>query len=485
MSAQVFRLPDLGEGLTEAEIVEWLVAVGDEVTIDQNVVTVETAKATVEVPVPFAGTVSALHGEIGQLLEVGAPLITVGGAAAEGQATGSDPRAGHEQYRTEERAGAAPPEGSDTTEDEGSGAVLIGFGTGHGKTGRRARRPRGAAAPATATAPVAPVTEQSPAPAAPTAGQPATAVTGGQAPKVISPLVRREAAERGIDLATLTPSQPDGIIRRADLEQASGEPTAEQAPAQTAAAATGSTAPATGTRTTGLRDEREPLTGVMRIMTERLTTSRREIPEATTWVDADATELMRAKDALKTARPEAGIGILPLVARFVVAGLHRFPALNASVEMEDGRAVAVQRHARVNLGFAAQSPRGLVVPVVHDAQDMTTSELAAALRELTGLAREGRLSPAQLTGGTFTLNNYGVFGVDGSTPIINHPEAAMLGVGRIVDRPWAVDGEVRVRKVTQLGFTFDHRVCDGGTAGGFLRFVADAVENPTVLLAEL
>ncbi|WP_462418320.1 dihydrolipoamide acetyltransferase family protein [Kytococcus sp. Marseille-QA3725] len=439
MSAQVFLLPDLGEGLTEAEVVEWLVAVGDEVEIDQNVVTVETAKATVEVPVPFAGTVSALHGEVGQVMEVGRPLISVGGAgddagsdgSGEGAQgadapgdSGSDPRAGHQQYRTEEQAGVEVPAEGGATQDEGSGAVLIGFGTGHGGSTRRRRTPRGAAA------------TSSP-----------------------SPISSPDATESARHAA----STPQKGTSGDQIGKRDGD--AAQAPR--------------------LSDERIPLTGVMRMMTERLTASRSEIPDATTWVDADATKLLRAKDALKAARPDAGIGVLPLMARIVVVGLHRHPALNASVEMQDGTAVAVQRHARINLGFAAQSPRGLVVPVVHDAGSMTTTELAAALRELTGLAREGRLSPAQLTGGTFTLNNYGVFGVDGSTPIINHPEAAMLGVGRIVERPWAVHGKLKVRKVTQLGFTFDHRVCDGGTAGGFLRFVADCVEDPALLLAEL
>ncbi|WP_431473213.1 2-oxo acid dehydrogenase subunit E2 [Ornithinimicrobium sp. W1665] len=174
--------------------------------------------------------------------------------------------------------------------------------------------------------------------------------------------------------------------------------------------------------------------------------------------------------------------MLPLLARIVVAGLARHPELNASVDVEAGE---ILRHGRVNLGFAAQSPRGLVVPVVHGADAMSTTELASALRELTASAREGTLSPAQMSGGTFTLNNYGVYGVDGSTPIINHPEAGMLGVGRIVEKPWAHRGKVRLRQVTQLSFTFDHRVCDGGTAGGFLRYVADGVERPGTLLADL
>jgi pyruvate dehydrogenase E2 component (dihydrolipoamide acetyltransferase) len=173
---------------------------------------------------------------------------------------------------------------------------------------------------------------------------------------------------------------------------------------------------------------------------------------------------------------------LALFARVSVAGLKKFPELNARVDVETQE--IVQLHD-INLSFAAHSPRGLMVPVVHGAGEMTTTELAAALRELTELARDGKLSPAQMTGGTFTLNNYGVFGVDGSTPIINYPEAAMLGVGRIIDRPWAHEGQLALRKVAQLSFTFDHRVCDGGTAGGYLRFVADCVEKPTSLLAQL
>jgi pyruvate dehydrogenase E2 component (dihydrolipoamide acetyltransferase) len=217
-------------------------------------------------------------------------------------------------------------------------------------------------------------------------------------------------------------------------------------------------------------------------MAERLSTSRREIPDATTWVDVDATELLALRDTLHAARPDDGIGLLALLARITVAGLRRHPELNSSVDTD---AQEIVQHGAVHLGFAAQSPRGLVVPVVRDAGSMTTVELAIALRELTDAAREGTLTPAQLTGGTFTLNNYGVFGVDGSTPIINHPEAAMLGVGRIIDRPWAHEGQIALRKITQLSFTFDHRVCDGGTAGGFLRFVADCVEQPAVLLGSI
>jgi pyruvate dehydrogenase E2 component (dihydrolipoamide acetyltransferase) len=231
-----------------------------------------------------------------------------------------------------------------------------------------------------------------------------------------------------------------------------------------------------------LRAERIPLRGLRRVVADKLARSRSEIPDATTWVDVDATGLLAVKDALRQDRPELGIGLLALLARICVAGLRRFPELNASV---DTARAEIVRHGHVNLGFAAQTDRGLVVPVVRDAHLMTTAELAAELTRLTGLARSGGLPPTALTGGTFTLNNYGVFGVDGSTPIINHPEAALLGVGRIIDRPWVTGGAVVPRKVTQLSLTFDHRVCDGGSAGGFLRYVADCVENPAILLAHV
>lgn len=417
---QVFHLPDLGEGLTEATVVEWHVAEGDTVTIDQEVVTVETAKAAVEVPCPYAGVVTTLHTTPGQELAVGAPLITIAALADT------------EAYRTEERAGSTSPD-----------RPLVGYGASEAP--RRSRRRR-------STAPAA------------AAGEPAAA----QAVRVISPLVRKLAADHDIDLSTVTPTGEGGVIRRADIEAMILSDSAQPADAQPATA----TVPATPA------DERIPLTGMRKAIAEKLSTSRREIPDATTWVDVDATELLATKDALKRARPEDAIGILPLLARICVAGLRQFPELNSTVEGQE-----IVRRGAINLGFAAQSPRGLVVPVVHHAHTMTTAQLAAALRELTEAARAGTITPSQLSGGTFTLNNYGVFGVDGSTPILNHPEAAMLGVGRIIDKPWAHEGQLALRKVTQLSFTFDHRVCDGGTAGGFLRYVADCVEHPAVLLA--
>ena len=500
---QVFRLPDLGEGLTEAEILAWHVKVGDEVRIDQEVVTVETAKAAVEVPIPYGGTVSALHAEEGQVLPVGEALITVGGDVVASddapQADGLASGAGGEQYRTEERAGARVPDDGDRADEapeDKPERPLIGYGASEEPArragGRRRRRAGGARADeAAVSAHRSPTGQTTTGAASAGSASDSDAPAPRQAVRVISPLVRRLAQEAGVDLQQVRPG-PTGVVRRADLDayladQATGaDRVAGGAADRVAGRATDRVAGRATDRVAGRggagEEVRIPIQGVHRIMVERLSTSRREIPDATTWVDVDATRLMKAKDALKAARPDAGIGVLPLLARIVVAGLTAYPALNSSVDLEAGEIV---RHGGINLGFAAQSPRGLVVPVVHDAHALSTAELAEWLRELTGKAREGRLSPAEMTGGTFTLNNYGVYGVDGSTPIINHPEAAMLGVGRIVDKPWAHKGKVRVRKVTQLSFTFDHRVCDGGTAGGFLRFVADCVEDPRTLLADL
>jgi pyruvate dehydrogenase E2 component (dihydrolipoamide acetyltransferase) len=215
-------------------------------------------------------------------------------------------------------------------------------------------------------------------------------------------------------------------------------------------------------------------------MAEKLTRSRREIPEATVWVDVDATNLLAARAAINARTPERPVRLLALLARFTLLGLRLHPELNARVEPDE---LVVPEH--VHLGFAAQTDRGLVVPVVHDAHRQDTRTLSAAIAGLTAAARAGSLSPADLSGGTFTVNNYGVFGVDGSAAIINYPEVAILGIGPIIDRPWVVDGALAIRKVGQLTLAFDHRACDGGTAGGFLRYVADCIESPVSALGDL
>ncbi|MDQ0960554.1 2-oxoisovalerate dehydrogenase E2 component (dihydrolipoyl transacylase) [Streptomyces sp. B4I13] len=478
-----FKLPDLGEGLTEAEIVRWLVQVGDVVAVDQPVVEVETAKAMVEVPCPYGGVVTARFGEEGTELPVGAPLITVAvGAPASGDALGPAGPAG--------RGGPDGPA-------EGSGNVLVGYGTSEAPARRRRVRPVQPASPAaaaeaahaparaaTARVPAAvprALTDAAPAPAgapveAGAVGAPHTA-SDGPVP-VISPLVRRLARENGLDLRQLTGSGPEGLILRADVENALR---ASAAPVGSRTARPEPDTVVTPVPGAAADGRRIPLKGVRGAVADKLSRSRREIPDATCWVDADATELMRARAAMNAAGGPK-ISLLALLARICTAALARFPELNSSVDTE---AREIVRFDHVHLGFAAQTERGLVVPVVRDAHARDAEGLTAEFARLTEAGRAGRLTPGDLTGGTFTLNNYGVFGVDGSTPIVNHPEAAMLGVGRIVPKPWVHEGELAVRQVVQLSLTFDHRVCDGGTAGGFLRHVADCVEQPAVLLRTL
>ncbi|MCD7441166.1 2-oxo acid dehydrogenase subunit E2 [Streptomyces lincolnensis] len=358
-ATRTFHLPDLGEGLAEAEVLEWKVAVGDTVEHDQVVVEVETAKSVVTLPSPYAGTVSALHCGTGGVVPVGAPLFTVAPEADAGtqvseadaaaKVLGADVAAKVPQAD----AGSQAPE-ADTAPD--SGAVLTGYGTGAAKGWSRA------------------------------GGSPAD--TGVRVP---------------LDASA------DKFVR-----------------------------------------------------------GHRDTPSVTIWADADATGLLAARTSL-------GTGLLPLLARACLAGLAAFPELNARVDAERGEIV---RPPRVHLGIAAQTAQGLIVPVVRDADRLSPDDLAAELRRLTALARRGTLPVEHRTGGTFTLNNYGVLGVDGATPILNHPQAAMLGVGRVVERPWVVDGRVEVREVVHVSLTFDHRVCDGGTAAGFLRQVVAGITAP-------
>ena len=496
-ATRTFALPDLGEGLTEAELVRWLVGVGDAVAVDQPIAEVETAKALVEVPSPYGGTVAELHGEPGETIDVGAPLITVaemgagtaemgapaaemgGGGAEMGGGTaemgapaaemGAGVAAARAAYRSEERAGSRAPE-----ESRGSGNVLIGYGTPGGAGGGRTRRRKGAP-PSSAPA----------APGVPPA-RPGGTTAPGRAVRVVSPIVRRLARDLGVSLTSVTGTGPDGLIMRRDIESAPTSPaeaptSAMQAPTSAAQAPISAEVDAR----TGLPvASRTPVKGVRKAVAQAMVRSRTEIPEATVWVDADATALVELRADLKRRDPHGTPSLLAFIARFVLAGLAKYPELNTRID-GTGDAQEIVAFDGVNLGFAAQTDRGLVVPAIRGAQALSARGLDAEIRRLTALARDGKASPADLTGGTFTLNNYGVFGVDGSAAIINHPEAAILGVGRIVDRPWAVDGELAVRKVVQLTLTFDHRVCDGGTAGGFLRYVADAVERPGSVLADL
>jgi 2-oxoisovalerate dehydrogenase E2 component (dihydrolipoyl transacylase) len=499
-----FLLPDLGEGLEEAEVIAWRVKPGDRVAVDQVIAEVETAKAVVEVPVPYAGVVATLHAAAGSTISVGQPLLTVeaeepaagfrepgvvvpeqsqatanGVADAAARSAATEDAAATGAAATGAAAGDAPASG-----DEASGSVLIGYGTGSltGAAPTRSRRGRRRAGGTAVAAPAGAPPARPARPAAPPPGTAAPSVpatSGPAAPPaapdrprrlaVISPLVRKEARDAGLDLTTLTGTGPAGVISREDVRLAITERATPQEP-QASNAHT----------ETGTGERRIPLRGARRAAADKLSRSRREIPEATVWVDVDATDLVETRRALNTADPKRPVSLLALLARFTILGLRRYPELNARIERDE---IIVPE--RVNLGFAAQTDHGLVVPVVHDAHRLTTRDLSARLAERTTAARERRLAPADLAGGTFTVNNYGVFGVDGSAAIINHPEVAILGMGRVIDRPWVVAGQLTVRKVTELTLAFDHRACDGGTAGGFLRYVADCIESPTTALGDM
>jgi 2-oxoisovalerate dehydrogenase E2 component (dihydrolipoyl transacylase) len=426
MANQVFRLPDLGEGLAEAAPIRWLVAPGDTVRVDQPIAEVETAKSVVELPSPYAGTVAALHGAEGDTLAVGAPLLEVTDAAGGGSVDVEK-----EAYRQEERAG--------------SGNVLIGYGTSGHSGGTRRRKPVRAAVAASAVS-------------TPTLNR-----TGPVA--VRSPIVRRLARDEGLDLHSIPATGADGAVTRGDVLRA----LSVRQPA------------ASGELIAGLAvARREPLGMLRKAVSAKLSRSRAEIPEATVWVDVDATDLwtLRAAMAVDGKSPS----FTAILAKYVLLSLAAYPALGGRLS-DDGTELI--EFAGVNLGVATDTPRGLMVPVVRNAHSLSIAELDAELRRVAESARAGTASPEQLAGSTFTLNNYGSLGVDGSAAIINHPEVAILGVGRMLERPWVVGGEIVPRRIVQLSLVFDHRVCDGGYAAGFLRAIVDAIEHPAQLYSRL
>lgn len=475
-----FILPDLGEGLTEAEIVNWLVAEGDSVVVDQPIIEVESAKSIVELPCPFAGVVEKLHAGVGDTIRSGQPIITVAVEARATQGAGADTVPG-----TALRGDpAAAPAGADVAVQAGYGAGGVG-GTG-GTGGRRAaregrfgRRGAGSAADAGSGAEASPAvtgmaaTAPSPSPRRLDDSASAITTSPGRTSPVVSPLVRRIARDHGFSAHSLDGSGNGGLVLRADVERVIAE----------RGEASGSPVPvAQGTAIVHAEgDIRIPITGLRKVVAERMSASRREVPEATIWLDVDATELLAAKEQLQRSTGERW-SLNALLARFVVAGLKQWPILNSSVDTAAGEIV---QHSAINLGIAAQTGRGLMVPVIHGAGDMTTGGLRDALTDLVETAKTGNFPNDQLRGGTFTLNNYGGFGMDGSAPIINQPEVAMLGVGRILDRPWVVDGQIVVRKIMVLSMVFDHRVCDGDVPSEFMGFITRCIQNPIALLGEL
>lgn len=455
MTARTFTLPDLGEGLTDAELVHWLVAVGDTVTTDQPIAEVETAKSVVEVPSPFAGRVAALHGEEGETILVGAPLLEVEEVVRVGADAPAEADGPMEAAAGADAEAAAP---------SGSGQVLVGYGT-TSHSGRRARVSRAS----TLTTPRA------------------GTASGGPVIPVISPVVRALARTHGIDLATVRSSRPDGVLTRRDVEAAfAGAPRSPSrqllgSPDTPEDAGTPGSEPNGTDPRTGLNiHATTPFSRLRRTVAETMTRSRAEIPDATVWVDVDATDLWEGRRRLgRTGRAPS---FLAFVSRFALAALARHPELAGRVAPDGDGVITFEG---VNLGFAADTDRGLLVPVVRRADRMSVRELDAELDRLARAAREGTLPPADLAGSTFTINNYGSLGVDGSAAIINHPEVAILGLGRAIERPWVVDGAIVPRRILQLSLVFDHRVTDGGVAAAFLREVADAVESPLGALADL
>ncbi|MBW0137559.1 dihydrolipoamide acetyltransferase family protein [Pseudonocardia abyssalis] len=455
-----FAMPDVGEGLTEAEVVTWNVAAGDVVTVNQILCEIETAKAAVELPSPYAGTVGKLLVEPGQTVAVGSPIISI--ETAEAAPAPAAP--------VEEEQGAKIGEPG----KDGRIANLVGYGPRPGAQTRRPRR--GTPAPPTAAAP--PAAPPPPAPVqhshfAATSRQesgftaiPGDVVTAGASVVPLAkPPVRKLARDLGVDLRAVTPSGAGGVITREDV--------------QAHVAAPAPVAPAAVASTGGVR--REPIRGVRKHTAAAMVSSAFTAPHVTEFLAVDVTATMALRDRLRATREYAEVKLTPLafVAKAVCLAARRTPELNARWDEAAGEIVYFDR---MQLGIAAATPRGLIVPNVRDADTLTLRELASALGELTATARSGRTPPADMAGGTFTITNVGVFGVDTGTPILNPGEAGILAVGAIKPTPWVVDGELAVRTVCQLALSFDHRLVDGEQGSRFLADVGALLTDPGLAL---
>ncbi len=457
-----FRLPDLGEGLTESEIVNWHIAVGDTVELNQVIAEVETAKAVVELPSPYAGVVACLHEQPGTVVEVGSPIVSFDVPVAGGQPS--------------EQAAEAPAKREPN---------LVGYGAEPETTGRPARRRRAvpvAAAPDTAVSAVA----VQPAAVTPVAGQPAVLqahqepeTATGPAPAAPSvrqerprstPPVRKLARDLGVDLAALRGTGPDGLVVRADVVRAASPAAAPEAPAVLAPAEQAG------------REERIRISGVRKHTAAAMVASAFTAPHATVFLTVDVTPTMDLLARLRTQPAFEGVKLSPLTmaAKAVCLALKRFPSLNSRW---DGDAGEIIRYNYVNLGIAAATPRGLTVPNIKDAQDLSLHGLAAAVTALARTAREGKTPPADLSGGTISISNVGVFGVDTGTPILNPGEAAILALGAVRRQPWEYNGAIALRSVTTLSLSFDHRLVDGEQGAGFLAEVGAVLAEPALALA--
>jgi pyruvate dehydrogenase E2 component (dihydrolipoamide acetyltransferase) len=465
LSEEIFLLPDVGEGLTEAEIVTWKVAVGDVVTLNQPLVDIETAKATVELPSPYAGTVVALHGNVGDVLEVHKPLITFeigGGASAAPAATtqAAPPTS------TEAAPAGATSDKTEGSVGEGREAVLIGYGVANEDAVVTRKHRRQGAAPT------------APAPAAPAAVS--VAPLSEVAPRSTPP-VRLYAKQHGLDISSLSGTGRDGLITRDDVEQAlSGTPSA---PARVSAPITG---PNTTSRfvgrdleswSTGPKEERIPVKGVLRSMAEAMVQSAFTQPRAAVWVRVDASRTMDLLASLKNQPSLAGVRLSPLtiVALAVCDAARHFPGLNSSF---DAAANEVVVRRSVNLGIAANTPRGLIVPNIKGADQLDLVGMATALTVLVDKARQGTTTPNEMIGTTLSITNVGPFGVDAAIPILPPGTGAILAVGQIAKAPWVVDDEVVVRQVVELAMAFDHRQVDGAMASAVLAHIGRFLNDP-------
>lgn len=444
--AQEFPLPDVGEGLTEAEIVSWKVKPGDTVTVNQVLVEIETAKSLVELPSPFAGTVTELLFEEGATVEVGAPIIRVdsSGGAIELQAPGGGDTVG--EVAAPAAAAAAAP--------EASGAVLVGYGSkgGHGAT-RRRRRPGGIASTAEgATADGAKAS----------AGR---ATAGSPMPIIAKPPIRKLAKDLDVDLASVTGTGMGGEITREDVVRGASQASVFrniETPAWPAE-----------------REERIPVKGVRKAIANAMVTSAFTAPHVSVFTDVNATRTMEFVRRLKDSAQFAGVRVSPLLvmAKAVIWAVQRNPNVNSTWTDKE-----IVVHHYVNLGIAAATPRGLIVPNVKDAQNLSLRELAMALEGLTTTARDGKTTPADMANGTITITNLGSFGMDTGTPILNPGEVGIVALGAIKQKPWVVDGEVRPAWVTTVSAAFDHRVVDGDVASRFTADLAAVLEEPALLL---
>ncbi|MEU5424102.1 dihydrolipoamide acetyltransferase family protein [Streptomyces olivoreticuli] len=469
-----FKMPDVGEGLTEAEILKWYVNVGDTVSDGQVVCEVETAKAAVELPIPFDGVVHELRFGEGTTVDVGQVIISVD----------TDPGAGPASAAVAEQAADVAPAAAAEPEPSGRQAVLVGYGAAPSSTKRRARKAQPGVPAQPVSAAIQGELNGHAAVVAPAPAQaPAVQEAGSGARPLAKPPVRKLAKDLGIDLATVVPTGTDGVVTREDVRAAVD---ALKAPAQavTATGAVAEAAPVTvvaGEGAYASRETRIPVKGVRKATAQAMVASAFTAPHVTEFVTVDVTRTMKLVQKLKEDPEMAGLRVNPLllVAKALLVAIKRNPDVNASWDEANQEIV---RKDYVNLGIAAATPRGLIVPNIKDAGLKTLPELSTALSELVSTAREGRTSPADMSGGTVTITNVGVFGIDTGTPILNPGESAILAFGAVKLQPWVHKGKVKPRHVTTLALSFDHRLVDGELGSKVLADIAAVLENPQRLI---